>query len=279
MKKILKVLGYAFMGIFLLGTIMRNVLQSTYENSFAYQVGIANRSCPIPLALGKGSVESIELREGYLIYKISYDEEYGHILTDLEDEKTLKEGIMLSFLCINAQGLNQGNILMDVLIAENCGLKMIVTESASGYHEYTATVEDIKEFRKKIKLDPHEALYRIIEISIEAEREQLPIVLDQGITITDYRLEDGNLVVIIEMDEEMYEIEALYGAKDEIKKSLTQDILSDPTTKSMFDMCKVTHTGFAYRYIGKQTERYFDIIFPSDEIRRIVQTPPMLNIK
>lgn len=279
MKKVLKVIGYVLLGVFILGTIMKNAMKSTYENSFAYQVAIANRGCPIPLALGKGAVNSIELRDGYLVYKISYDKEYVHILTDLEDEKTAKEGIMLSFLCINAQGLNQGNMLMDVLIAENCGLKMIVTESASGYHEYTATVEDIKEFSKKIKLNPHEALYRIIEISIEAEREQLPIVLEEGVTMTDYRLEDENIVVVIEMDEKMYEMEALYGVRDEIKKSLSQDILSDPTTKSMFDMCKVSHTGFGYRYIGKQTGRYFDIIFSSDEIRCIVQTPPVLNIR
>ena len=279
MKKVLKVIGYVLLGVFILGTIMKNAMKSTYENSFAYQVAIANRGCPIPLALGKGSVNSIELRDGFLVYKVSYDNEYGHFLTNVEDEKTLKEGILLNFLCINAQELNQGNILMDVLIAENYGMKVIITESMDGYREYTATVEDIKEFREKIKLNPHEAFYRMIEINMEAEREQLPLVLEVGMTMTDYRLEDENIVVVIEMDEEMYEMEALYGVRDEIKKSLSQDILSDPTTKSMFDMCKVSHTGFGYRYIGKQTGRYFDIIFSSDEIRCIVQTPPVLNIR
>lgn len=275
----MKIIGCVLLCCFVMGQIVNGVIRPMVENSFAAQVGVANQNCPIPLALGKGNITSMSLKDGYLVYTIAYDKEFDHILANVKDEKKAKEALMLCFLCINAQGNNQGNILMDKLVEEGYGMKVIITQSASGYHEYAVTADDIRVFSENMSLNPHEALHRMLEISIESERNQLPMPLEEGMMMTDYYLEKENLVLTIELDETIYDMEACYGMRDEVKNAMLEVALTDPITKSMFDMCKVTHTGFIYRIVGKQSGEKFDVLISNLEIRMLIPTPSQVNIK
>jgi len=186
---------------------------------------------------------------------------------------------VMCFLCINAQGGNQGDLMMDLLIKFNYGLRLVVTESAKGSFEYKATVDEIKTLRKRYQINPHEALYNLMSLSIESERENLPMVLEEGMVMTDYKLVSDNIVIVIVVDENIYSVDEMYNNLDLIKTSMIEEGCNNPESKALLDMCKVSHTGLIYRIVGNRSNKKFDVKISSDEIRRVVNVPNMVNVQ
>lgn len=278
MKKVLKIIGIAFVCLIVLGNIIRMITRPIYENSFAAQVARANRDCPIPVALGNGAVTAIHLENGFLTYYLSYDNPFYNLMSSLDSEK-VKDALLMCFLCLNGQDGNQGNALIDKLVKENCGLKIVISRSAKGKFEYSATVDEIQTLRKRFELDPHEALYSLLSMSMEAERANLPMQIEEGIMMIDYSLEGENIVITAEMDESLYSIDELNKNINAVKSSMIENGVNDADSKALFDMCKVSHTGLVYRYVGNHTHKQCNIVISRDEIRRLVPTPSNVNIQ
>jgi len=278
MKKVLKITGIVFVCLMILGNIARMVTRPMYENSFAAQVARANRDCPIPVALGNGAVTAIHLEKGYLTYYLSYDNPFYNLMSSV-DQKKVKEALLMCFLCLNGQGNNQGNVLMDKLVEENCGLRIVISNSAKGKFECSATVQDIQTLRKKFDLNPHEALYSLLLLSMEAEKVNLPMKIEEGITLTDYGLDGENIIITAEMDEYLYSIDQLNENIGAVKSSILEDGINDADSRALYDLCKVSHTGLIYRYVGNLTHKNCDVFISSDEIRRLVPTPSNVNIQ
>jgi hypothetical protein len=278
MKKVLKITGIVFICLIVLGNIARMVTRPMYENSFAAQVARANRDCPIPVALGNGAVTAIHLEKGYLTYYLSYDNPFYNLMSSV-DQKKVKEALLMCFLCVNGQGNNQGNVLMDKLVEENCGLRIVISNSAKGKFECSATVQDIQTLRKKFDLNPHEALYSLLLLSMEAEKVNLPMKIEEGITLTDYGLDGENIIITAEMDEYLYSIDQLNENIGAVKSSILEDGINDADSRALYDLCKVSHTGLIYRYVGNLTHKNCDVFISSDEIRRLVPTPSNVNIQ
>ena len=278
MKKVLKITGIVFICLIVLGNIARMVTRPMYENSFAAQVARANRDCPIPVALGNGAVTAIHLEKGYLTYYLSYDNPFYNLMSSV-DQKKVKEALLMCFLCVNGQGNNQGNVLMDKLVEENCGLRIVISNSAKGKFECSATVQDIQTLRKKFDLNPHEALYSLLLLSMEAEKVNLPMKIEEGITLTDYGLDGENITITAEMDEYLYSIDQLNENIGAVKSSILEDGINDADSRALYDLCKVSHTGLIYRYVGNLTHKNCDVFISSDEIRRLVPTPSNVNIQ
>lgn len=278
MKKVLKIIGIAFVCLIVLGNIARMITRPMYENSFAAQVARANRDCPIPVALGNGAVIAIHLENGVLTYYLSYDNPFYNLMSSVDSEK-VKDALLMCFLCLNGQGGNQGNALIDKFVKENCGLKIVISSSAKGKFEYSATVDEIQTLRKRFELDPHKALYSLLSMSMEAERANLPMQIEEGIMMIDYSLDGENIVITAEMDESLYSIDELNKNINAVKSSMIENGVNDADSKALFDMCKVSHTGLVYRYVGNHTHKQCNIVISRDEIRRLVPTPSNVNIQ
>ena len=278
MKKVLKITGIVFVCLMILGNIARMVTRPMYENSFAAQVARANRDCPIPVALGNGAVTAIHLEKGYLTYYLSYDNPFYNLMSSV-DQKKVKEALLMCFLCVNGQGNNQGNVLMDKLVEEDCGLRIVISNSAKGKFECSATVQDIQTLRKKFDLNPHEALYSLLLLSMESEKVNLLMKIEEGITLTDYGLDGENIIITAEMDEYLYSIDQLNENIGAVKSSILEDGINDADSRALYDLCKVSHTGLIYRYVGNLTHKNCDVFISSDEIRRLVPTPSNVNIQ
>ena len=260
--------------------VMKPELEKTKQRSeFAKIIERADRDCPIPVALGNGAVTGIKLEGGYVTFYISYNNDFLNILSKLNDEEKVKEGILMCFLCINAQGNNQGDLIMDILDKFGYGLRVVITQSANGRFECSASVDDIRKLRERYKLNPHEALFNLLTINVESEQENLPMTIDEGMIMTDIYLEGDNIVTTMLVDEELYSIDEMLTNKDYIKEIMIEESLNDPESNSLFNMCKISHTGLTYRIYGNSSRRGFEITISSDEIRQIVQLPSSINAK
>ena len=278
MKKVLRIIGIALVCLIVICNITKIIIRPIYENSFTAQVARANQDCPIPVALGNGAVTSIHLENGYLTYYLSYDNPFYNLVSQVDQEK-VKEALLMCFLCLNGQGDNQGGVLLDKLVEEKCGLKIVISNSAKGKYECSATVQDILSMRRRFELDPHEALYSLLSMSMKAERANLPMQIGEGIVMTDYSLDGENIVITAEMDENLYSIDELNANISAVKNYMIKDGVNDAESKALFDLCKVSHTGLVYRYVGNHSRRQCNVVITSDEIRRLVPTPSSVNIK
>lgn len=288
MKKFVKIvfsaIGIILLCLMIFGQIAKTAMKPMMEESkqkseFARMIERADRDCPIPVAMGKGAVTGIKLEDEYVTYYLSYDKDFINLLSRINNDQKVKEGILMCFLCLNAQGYNQGDLVMDVLIRFGYGMKVVITASANGRSEFSATAKEIETLRERFQLNPHEALYNLLALSIESERNSLPMQLDEGLVMTDYKLEDEDIAIIIQIDENLYSIDEMRLNSDLIKASMIQEGLNQPESKSLLDMCKLSHTGLVYRMFGNFSHEKFEVKISSDEIRRLVPTPSNINIQ
>lgn len=288
MKKFVKIvfsaIGIILLCLMIFGQIAKIAMKPMMEESkqkseFARMIERADRDCPIPVAIGKGAVTGIKLENGYVTYYLSYDKDFINLLSSINNDQKIKEGILMCFLCLNAQGYNQGDLVMDVLIRFGYGMKVVITASANGRSEFSATAKEIETLRERFQLNPHEALYNLLALSIESERNSLPMQLGEGLVMTDYKLEDEDIAIIIQIDENLYSIGEMRLNSDLIKASMIQEGLNQPESKSLLDMCKLSHTGLVYRMFGNFSHEKFEVKISSDEIRRLVPTPSNINIQ
>lgn len=277
MKKVLKGIGIAFLCLIVIGNIVKLILRPVYENSFAAQIEKANRDCPIPVELGKGAVTAIHLENGFLAYYLTYDTSFNKVVDRLDADK-VKDAMLMCFLCVNAQGNSQGDILLNKLIDENVGLKIYINCGTTRFLECAASPKEIQQLRQRYDLNPHEALYNLLSLSMQAEKGNLPMKVDEGLEVIDYSLEGTNIVITAKADENLYSIVELNINKELIKDAMLKEGLNDAEMKSLLDMCKVSHTGLVYRYIGNRSGKRCDITISSEEIRQRVHTPSSVNI-
>lgn len=282
-KMILSGIGVTFLCLMIVGQIAKTAMRPTMEkvsqkSEFARMVERADRSCPIPVAMGKGAVTSIKLEDGYMTYYLSYSPDFLNNLSQLDNINKAKDGMIMCFLCLNGQENNQGDQLMDVLVRYNYGLRVVIEESAAGRFDFKASADEIKKLRERYRLNPHEALYNMLLLSIESERSNLPMAIANGMLMTDYRLEGENIVIEIRIDEDIYSIEEMHVNSSLIKASMIEEGLSDPDSKALFDMCKISHTGLKYKMYGNKSLKQFEVLITSNEIRRFTKTPSNINI-
>lgn len=278
LKKVLKITGITIGVILLCLIIFGNVAKLIYSNSFEAQVERANRDCPIPVANGKGKVTAMHVQDGYLTYYISYETNYYNLIETFDDAKA-KEAMFMTILCVNGQGNEGGDVLMDKLIEEKLGLKIVINNSSSEIHEFSISPSEIQQLRQRFQLNPHEALYNLLSISIEAEKVNLPIQIEEGMMLTGYELSGENIVYTASVDEKLYSIEDLNANKAALKSSILEEGLNDVESKALLDLCKISHTGLIYRYVGKQSHKKCEVVISSEEIRQIVPTPSSVNIR
>ena len=284
LKVILSIVGIAVLCLMIIGKIVQTAMKPEIDtlaqkSEFGRMIERADRDCPIPVAMGKGAVTGIKLEDGYVTYYLAYDKSIRNLFSSRKDEKKVKEGLVMCFLCINAQGGNQGDLMMDLLIKFNYGLRLVVTESAKGSFEYKATVDEIKSLRKRYQINPHEALYNLMSLSIESERENLPMEIGEGMVMRDYLLDSDNIAIVITVDEDIYSVDEMYNNRDLIKTSIIEEGCNNAESKALLDMCKVSHTGLIYRIVGNRSNKKFDVKISSDEIRRVVNVPNMVNVQ
>ena len=278
MKTALKIIGGIFLALIVVGNIAKLIAKSANENSIEAQVARANRDCPIPVANGVGQVSSIKLENNFLTYCLDYKPGYANIEAFRSKPDATRDMFYLSFVAMQAQG-SYVEKMMSELLKQNIGLRMIISDGTGNRYRSDLTPAYIFEMNNRIKSNPSEALHDALMLKIQIENNGFPMKAEEGMILTGMSLEDNNIVVLAELDENLYDINLLNEATADFGYSLLEEANNgDPELAAMFDLCKVSHTGLVYRMKGKQSGRYCDMRISSDEIRRLRKTPSQVNI-
>ncbi len=284
LKSVIKALGWIFIAFIVLGAISQG-LRSVYraqnhvaDNSVLTQIQRANASCPIPVANGVGYVSSIALDGSLVTYTISFQDDYYQAIERSFSNERGKEALMLSIFLLNGQN-GKGDMMTELLINEGLGVKLIIESLSSSKHfECSLTADEFEMLKAKIDMNPQEAMKRCLDIQVEMTSAALPMEIDEGMTMTDYRLSDETIVTTIVVDESLYSISQMRSNKPLIKEVMLEEGVKDPSSKATLDLCKISHTGLRYHIVGNQSHQSLDVDITSQEIVDFVETPPTLNI-
>lgn len=284
LKSVLKALVWIFIAFIVLGAISQGI-RSVYsgqdhgvDNSVRSQIQRANESCPIPVANGVGYVSSITLEGNLVTYRISFQDDYYQTIERYFTTERGKEALLLSTFLLNAQN-GKGDMMTELLINEGLGVKLIIESlSTSKHFECSLTADEFKTERAKIDMNPQEAMKRCLDIQVEITSAALPMEIDEGMTMTSYRLIDETIVTTIVVDENLYSISQMTSNKPLIKEAMLEEGIKDPSSKATLDLCKISHTGLRYHIVGDQSHQSLDVDITSQEIVDFVETPSTLNI-
>lgn len=232
-----------------------------HDKEFVRGIESANKNCPIDIANGLGSVDSIKLVNDYVTFYASY--KTLNPLFKEGDMNKIKEALV-SYVLTEDKSKKLVNMILD----ENCGLKMVATE-ANENNKTTVTIplDELKKIRDDYYDNPQKTSRKTIEMQLKAEKASLPMIIDEGMTMTDYILEDNNVVFIIKIDESLYSMNDFKKSKDLMKSAIINEGLQDPQAQIMVNLCKSANMGLVYRMIGNRSNKKINIEISSDELR------------
>lgn len=278
MKKTLKIIGGVFLALIVVGNIVKIITKTTYEDSFETQIERANRDCPIPVANGVGQVSSIKLEDNLLTYYMDYEAGFVNIEAFKANPDAARDMFYLSFIALQAQG-NYVDVLIKELMKRNIGLRIIVSDGAGSKFSSILSSDYISDMNKRVTINPSEALYEALKLKIQMESFGFPFEVEEGMVLTGMTLESNNIIVIAELDENIYDLNILKNVSNDFGYLLLEEANNgDPELGAMFDLCKVSHSGLVYRMVGKQSRQQCDMGISSDEIRRLRKIPSQVNI-
>lgn len=233
--------------------------EDKHSKEFVDGLEEANKRCPIVIPGGAGSLDAIKLEDDYVTFYVHYNEETNPLF---KDGDKVKEALIMLVL----GGNNQSDFIVDMIIKENCGLKLVATEADGKKISVAISPDELTQYRDKFKQNPQESTRRMLEMQLEAERASLPMIIEEGMTMTDFSLEGDNLVFTCEVDERIYSIDEFKGNEDIIKDEIVLGLKEDPQSKLIVNLCKTSNMDIVYRMVGDRSKRKVDVIIPCEEL-------------
>jgi hypothetical protein len=280
MKAALKIIAGMFIALILIVSIAKmNVRPSSdNSNSIIDLIESANRDCPIPIANGVGQVTAIKFENNDITYYLDYNKGFFNFDAYEANQEAARELFYLSFVCLNAQDY-QSKTFRDELKNNGYGIKVIICDGTGQRFVSELTPAYIAEMDNRVSSNPNKALHDGLALKLQLEEKDLPIEIEEGLTITKFYLEDNNVVNEVIVNEDLYDISAFHENMDAISSSMMEEANNgDPESGALLDLCKVSHTGLIYRMIGDRSKQCADVVLSSEFIRTYRNTPSQVDI-
>ena len=103
-----------------------------------------------------------------------------------------------------------------------------------------------------------------LDLALKVANRDMPMVVDEGITVEKVVDEDNYVVYITTIDEDLYDMDELSEMQDLLKlthKEELQALANDKDFKEFSSLCKKCNKGISYRYVGNQSGITFSIDF------------------
>lgn len=278
MKKALKIIGGFFLVLIAVGYVLKIIAKPYYENSIETQIKRANMDCPIPVANGVGQISSIQLEDNLLTYYMDYKPGFVNIEAFKANPDATRDMLYLSFIALQGQG-NYVKEMITELMKRNIGIRVIISDGMGSKFSSVLSSDYISNMNKRVSMNPSEALHEALQLKVKTESNGFPIEVGQGMDLTGMTLENNNIIVLTELDENLYDLNLLKNMTNDFGHSLLEEANNgDPELGALFDLCKISHSGLVYRVRGKQSRQQYDMCISSDEIRRLRKIPSQVNI-
>lgn len=232
------------------------------------EIHSADAVCPISYGLG-GDLISIKYHEKdnmVLMYYSLNEEMSSHVFL-----KQNKDNMMKQFR-LSLSHDNSRQMLKDIVNAKASLMVIYKTPSTGKTIKFTLPYEELKEIKDN-PLSELEIKKMSLENSIVMQNSTLPVMVDEGMVQTKVSIVDDNVIYYYELDEDLYDIKSMKEKPTELKDGIRQELKSmrkDPAIQRELQLLNALGMGYMYRYYGKTSKDYVDVIFTADELRKYI---------
>lgn len=117
--------------------------------------------------------------------------------------------------------------------------------------------------------EPISEIVRLEQI-IDEQKGMLPTEIDNGFILTSIDIENGNVIMSISVDEDIYDFDIVSKLKNDLKESMINQISANPVLQNFCKIISNAHFGLTYRYYGNQTHLETFVPLASDEIAKLI---------
>ncbi len=230
-------------------------------------VHLVDAQCPISMGF-LGNITSCKMTISNLVIECLVYEDLLNIDALKKDPATLKANA--ENMVRNANGYLDS--LLVLLVENNKGLVYNYTGIESDKKlSISFTAKELKELiaqKRQGSTDPLSALKSALDVT----NLQMPMVIDQGLTINKIYLDGDYVVYNCITDENYYSIDELRNNIHVMQESIDELFdISNPSVALFINYCLNANKGIAYRYVGDQSGKVCFVPFTVRELRRMMK--------
>lgn len=227
------------------------------------QIESGNKHCPMSLGqAGKITKMTYDESDRMVDFVITVNKKFVDIEDLRADEESSKEAIRLAF--------SQGDLnkLLKMMADADAGLKVTYKDRVT---KEDFEIDFSAEEMKKILDNPmtkEETNRLLLANQVKSEKKKLPYNIEKGLKVVNIEDAGSNLVYTCEVDENLYEIDEMTNAKDELKKNM-RGMMRDPAMKKQAEILSSLNKGFEYKYVGQPSGKTVTVSFTAEELGEI----------
>ncbi|MDE6444338.1 MAG: hypothetical protein K2K64_07970 [Muribaculaceae bacterium] len=259
MKKSINLLLMLVMMVVMAGCGGRN------DRVLKAQIESGQKHCPMSLGMaGK-------------LTKMSYDEETGEVcftvqlnkqvqkVKDLEAApEATRQGVKLA--------MQKGSMkqLLEMMVDADASLKVVYKNKGSEDEFVVAfTNAELKDMLDH-PMTEEETNRLMLDNQIRMENSKIPYRIDKGLNVTNIEDNGTSLVYTCEVDENLYELDDMGNAKDELKNDMKK-MMKDKAMRQQAEILASLNKGFEYHYVGKTSGKKVIVAFSGAELAEIAK--------
>lgn len=239
--------------------------KETAQAQLAAMIQQENKLMPQKIE-GVGTMTAMKYDEdkNNLVYEVTVDESLITI-ADFRGAKDQVERAMLLYL-VGSDDKDVKELMEKVQQAE-AGIVFSCTGSQTG--EKVNLVVSNKAITETVakNMDPATMKMETFKTKVEAENQKCPYPVDEGLRMTRVYDDGSNLVYECEVDEDVYDIDALEGSIGDMKEGIAE-IFSDPAARGEIEIFAEAGRGVKYLYKGAKSGKSVSIVFTPSELKQ-----------
>jgi len=218
-----------------------------------------NRQCPISLG-DMGQVTSIVFDDNTLTYNYDINETYADVEALSQNEEQMKR----SMLTMISGGNSDMTKLVNMVIDADAEMSFVMKGNRSGATaRATLSAAELEE-ALSYEATPEEVLLS----AIESTNLQMPMLADEGLLLTEVKLDGDYVTYVCETDERLYDIDQMTDSRVQIKASMFSMISEmGPVEKTFMQKIVAAGKSLRYLYVGTTTGKQLAIDISTNEVR------------
>ncbi|MDE6792696.1 MAG: hypothetical protein K2J48_06410 [Muribaculaceae bacterium] len=226
------------------------------------QIESGQKHCPMNLGMaGKLTGMSYDDETGEVGFVITLNKK-GNVKELQDDAETAKGTLKVA--------LQQGDMkkLVDMMVDADASLKVVYKERGSkDEFEVKFSNAELKDIKDN-PLSEQDVNKLLLDQQIKMEKNKIPYKVEKGLTVSAIEDNGEALVYVCDVDEDLYELDDMGNAKDELKENMRK-MMRDRTMRKQAEILASLNKGFEYHYVGNKSGKKVIVAFTGAELVEI----------
>ncbi len=228
------------------------------------QIESGQKHCPMSMGMaGKLTSMTYDESNREVKFVITLNKNFANVKDLQQDPETARQSMRLS--------LNKGNMkkLLEMMVDADASLN-ITYKNRGSKDDFSLkfTNAELKEILDN-PMSEEETNKLLLHNQVLSEKNRLPYKIDSGLNVVGIDDSGSSLVYKCEVDEDLYDIDEMGNAKDELKENMRK-MMKDPAMRQQAEVLSSLNKGFEYNYVGKTSGKNVTVAFTSAELAEIV---------